>query len=233
MTDMTAQELANALGTVLRPQDPLSTAQVQVALQYRLIRNGLGNYGGHGDAGGDVALIPMTQTVLHDRISLTFQAALPDSASKFQVYGGTILKLLDTIEIDRGKQSYWVCEHRAHVLPIKRVVVVDQVGAPIAAGVPVNAEIPMIEMTQRVANNQISRLTFEDALPDGASHLTLHVRTPKQEFLQTINNIVPQDRNYLLVDNTDEVERIEHVDVLDQTGAPIAAGKPAVERRGR
>ena len=141
-------------------------------------------------------------------------------------------QLVETIKIiDPQTRSYWVCEHTADVKPIERVDVLDQAGAPIAAGVPTEVAIAVIRMTQTVVNTRVSRLTFEDALPDHASRLTLHVRTPTQEIVETIKNIDPQDRSYVLVDDTDEVELIERVDVLDRDGAPIAAGVPDVDRR--
>lgn len=232
MTDMSAQELANALATVLRPQDPLSPGQQQAALQYRLIRNGLGNYGGHGDAGGDVALIRMTQTLVFDRIRLTLQDALPRSASQLALYVGTPPQLVETVKII-GPQtgSYWVCEHTPDVKPIVRVDVIDQVGAPVAAGVPTEVAIAEIRMTQTVENTRVSLLTFQDALPNHASQLTLHVRTPTQGIVETIKKINPQDRSYKLVDDTDEVELIKRVDVLDRDGAPIATGVPDMDVR--
>jgi hypothetical protein len=234
MTDMSAQELANALGTVLRPQpqDPLSREQHQAALQYRLIRNGLGNFGGHGDAGGDIALIRMTQTVTDDRIRLTFQDALPLASSELAVYAGTPPKLVDTIKITRARaDSYWVCEHTAELKPIVRVEVLDQGGAPIAAGVPSEVATAVLRMTQTVLNTRVSQLTFEDALPDHASQLTLHFRTPTKEIVEKIKKIDPKNRSYMLFDDTEEVERIERVDVLDQYEGPIATGVLSVDAR--
>lgn len=232
MTDMSAQELANALATVLRPQDPLSPGQQQAALQYRLIRNGLGNYGGHGDAGGDVALIRMTQTAADNRIRLTLQDTLPRSASQLAVYVGTPPQLVEMLKVSGSQpNSYWVGENTPEDRPIVRVDVLDQAGAPIAAGVPTEVTCAEIRMTQTIQDTRVSLLTFKDALPNNASQLTLLVRTPKQEIVETIKKIDPQDRSYKLIDDTDEVELIKHVDVLDTYGALIATGVPDVDVR--
>jgi hypothetical protein len=233
MTDMSAQEFAKALATVLTTQDPLSPGQQQAALQYRLIRNGLGNYGGHGDAGGDLALIRMTQTLLPDRVRLTLQDALPRAASQLALYAGIRPQLIETVWITgRRTGSYWVCQNTLDVQPIVRVEVLDQAGAPIAAGVPTEVAIAQIRMTQTIRNSNVSILTFEDALPDQASQLVLHIRTPKQEeIVEMLKQINPKDRSYELSDETDDVELIVRVDVLDREGAPIATGVPDVDVR--
>jgi hypothetical protein len=233
MTNMTAQDLVDALGAVLRPQTPLDPNQQRVALQYRLIRNGLGNYGGHGDAGGDAALIRMTQTVMNGRIWLAFDDPLPATTARLVAYAGAPPKQIDSIPIsDPTAAGVWVCEGRGVLVPIVRVDLLDRGGAPIAAGVPTQRCLSVLEMTQTVANSRVSRLTFDDPLPDTASRLVLHLHAPgQQQLVVTSRDIDPQERDYLVIDDTDEIELIEYVDVLDEDGVPVATGVPSQDRR--
>jgi hypothetical protein len=221
MNDMTVQDLANVLGAVLRPQTPLNPDQQRVALQYRLIRNGLGNYGGRGDAGGDVALIRLTQTVMTGRIWLAFEDPLPVTAAQLVAYAGDPPKQIHTIPISDP------------TVGVVRVDVLDRDGAPIAAGVPTLRPLSAVGMTQTVVNSRVSRLTFDDPLPENASRLALHLHAPGQrQLVVTDRDIDPRERNYLLIDDTDEIELIEYVDVLDGDGVPVATAVP-LEDRGR
>ncbi len=145
MNDMTAQELANALAAVLRPQAPLSSDQQRVVLQYRLIRNGLGNYGGHGDASGDIALIRLTQSVRHDHIWLAFKDPLPRTAARLEAYSDDSPEQIDTIPISNPKvRGVSVFEGKGALPSIVRVVVLDPDGTPIAAGVPSQDPAPHV-----------------------------------------------------------------------------------------
>jgi hypothetical protein len=233
MNDVTAQDLANALSAVLRPQTPLDPGQQRVALQYRLIRNGLGNYGGHGDTGGDTALVRLNQTVVNGRIWLAFEDPLPFATARLVVYSGAPPRQIDTIPIsDPTVSGVWVWEGKGSLAPIVRVDVLDRGGAPIAAGVPTQRILPALGMTQTVANSLVSRLTFDDRLPDTASRLVLHLHAPGQrQLVVTHRDIDPQERDYLVIDDTDDIELIEYVDVLDDDGVPVATGVPSHDRR--
>jgi hypothetical protein len=143
MTEMGTQDqvfaIATAIANALRQQDPLTPDQQRVALQYRMIRNGLGNYGGHGDAGNDVAVIRMTQTVVNRRVSrLTFEDPLPVNASQLTLYvRARDQKIVVTLKsIDPQNRSYVVLDDPDDDERIERVDVLDRLGAPIAAGAP-------------------------------------------------------------------------------------------------
>jgi hypothetical protein len=126
-------ELAAAIVTAMRQPKQLSATQQRVELKFRLIRNGLGNFGGHGDDPGDRALIRMTQT----------------RANKD---GGCELELLDPLPA-RARVVLITPEHRGGVervrigqkhhdpievgfSPIARVDILDDFDVPIAAGIP-------------------------------------------------------------------------------------------------
>lgn len=141
MTEGQLETLMSRLaGAFRQPPAPQSPGQQAVALQYRLLRNGLGRFQSASEA-FDRALIRIDQ-FQHDEssIDLVFLDPLPDDAS-------SMVLLINSQRIPRGLPSsgrdgirYAQIECDPATTVVQLVEFLDQSGVPIAAGVPVKIQ---------------------------------------------------------------------------------------------
>lgn len=135
---MSPQQLSQLITTVAaalrQTTSPLTAEQQTVALQFRLLRNGLGRFSSVSE-GFDQALIRVDQ--VHDgaRSVLVFHDPIPDAARAMVLVVGSrrVAEQLPGVDGD-GRHRHGLGGGLEQV--VERVELLDQLEVPIAVGVP-------------------------------------------------------------------------------------------------
>jgi hypothetical protein len=148
-SDGSGREDSDAIDRLVRALNrttQLSRPQEQAILQFRLIRNGLGNFGRHDDP--DVVLLKLSQShIKEDQSRLTFDGAAPKHTARLtlkyrkphQHYGSDDEFDVETVPFG-GRPI--VCDRRRIAL----VEAGDAYGEVLGVGIP--TQIPLTDPTQ-------------------------------------------------------------------------------------
>ena len=141
--EMSSQQFSQLITTVAaalrQTSAPLTPDQQTVALQFRLLRNGLGRFSSASEA-FDRALLRVDQVHEGGRSELVFHDPIPGDAR-------TMVLVVDSRRVPQQLPSLREYGLHGHglgdelVRVVERVELLDQLGAPIAAGVPVQVTV--------------------------------------------------------------------------------------------
>jgi hypothetical protein len=140
MSERQFAQLMTTVATALhQPAAPLSTEQQQVALQFRLLRNGLGRFQSASES-FDRALLRIEQIQHDDAIELVSRDPIPREAH-------SMILVIDSHRIRHERPGLPTDGRWHHMVGGVREVVelvefLDQFDVPIAAGIPVQIAGP-------------------------------------------------------------------------------------------